>query len=77
MPVSVGVKGTVNGRGPSSPTGKCAVSTSSFPAKEQRGTNTFNGSGSQKTRQDSGQLHQKTVQQTKEKVTMSFLYTVH
>ncbi|XP_028991601.1 bromodomain adjacent to zinc finger domain protein 2B isoform X2 [Betta splendens] len=65
--VSVGVKGTVNGRGPSSPAGKCTVSTSSFPVKEQRGTNTTNGSGRQKARQDPGQLHQKTVQQPQEK----------
>lgn len=68
MPVSVGVKGTANGRGASSPTGSCAVNISSFPVKAQRGKSKSSGSRSQKSCQDLDQLHQKTVQKTKEKV---------
>ncbi|XP_026231800.1 bromodomain adjacent to zinc finger domain protein 2B isoform X3 [Anabas testudineus] len=65
--VSVGVKGTANGRGASSPTGSCAVNISSFPVKAQRGKSKSSGSRSQKSCQDLDQLHQKTVQKTKEK----------
>ncbi|XP_070770351.1 bromodomain adjacent to zinc finger domain protein 2B [Enoplosus armatus] len=65
--VSVGVIGTVNGRSASSPTGNSAVNTSSFPTKGNTEKTKANSSRSQKSSQDLGQLHQKTVQQAKEK----------
>lgn len=68
MSNSVGVNGTVNGRGASSPAGNRAVNTSSFPVKGLRGKTKSSGSRSQKSYQDLGQLYQKTVQKTKEKV---------
>lgn len=84
MLISVGVNGTVNGRSASSPTGNSAVNTSSFPAKGNKEKTKANSGQSPKSCQDPGQLHQKTVQKTKEKVNVlssiyvSFLiYNVH
>ncbi|XP_053184463.1 bromodomain adjacent to zinc finger domain protein 2B-like [Scomber japonicus] len=65
--VSVGVNGTVNGRSASSPTGNSAVSNSSLPAKGNKEKTKANCSRSQKSSQDKGQLHQKTIQKIKEK----------
>ncbi|KAI3356190.1 hypothetical protein L3Q82_017448, partial [Scortum barcoo] len=67
LPVSVGVIGTVNGRSASSPTGNSAVNTSSFPTKGNRERTKANNSRTQKSSQDLGQLHHKTIQKTKEK----------
>ncbi|XP_069558573.1 bromodomain adjacent to zinc finger domain protein 2B-like isoform X2 [Brachyistius frenatus] len=61
--VSVGVKGTVNGRSASSPTGKSAVTTSSFPAKGNVERTQVNSS--QKSSHET--LHQKTTQKTNKK----------
>ena len=68
LSVSVGVNGTVNGRSASSPTGNSAVSNSSLPAKGNKEKTKANCSRSQKSSQDKGQLHQKTIQKIKEKV---------
>lgn len=68
MPVSLGVNGTVNGRGASSPAGDYAVNTSSVPTKRQKGKTKYNDSRRQKSCEDLGKLYQKTVQETKDKV---------
>lgn len=68
IPVSVGVSGTVNGRSASSPTGNSAGNTGSFPTKGNMEKTKANSSRSQKSSQDLRQLHQKTIQKTKEKV---------
>lgn len=72
LPVSVGVIGTVNGRSASSPTGNSAVNTSSFPTKGNKEKTKANSSRTQKNIQDLGQLHQTTIQKTKEKVNTVF-----
>lgn len=66
MPVSVGVDGTVNGRSGASPAENSAANSDSFPAKGNK--EKTEASGCPKSGQDPGQLHQKTVQKTKEKV---------
>lgn len=74
LSVSVGVNGTVNGRSASSPTGNSALSNSSLPAKGNKEKTKANCSLSQKSSQDKGQLHQKTIQKTKEKVNICLLF---
>lgn len=76
LPVSVGVIGTVNGRSASSPTGNSAVNTSSFPTKGNKEKTKANSSLTQKSRQDLGQLHQKTIQKTKEVSTVFAVFVL-
>uniref|UniRef100_A0A8D3AKL9 Bromodomain adjacent to zinc finger domain 2B n=1 Tax=Scophthalmus maximus TaxID=52904 RepID=A0A8D3AKL9_SCOMX len=61
-----GVDGTVNGRSGASPAENSAANSDSFPAKGNK--EKTEASGCPKSGQDPGQLHQKTVQKTKEKV---------
>lgn len=71
MAVSVGVNGTVNGRSASSPTANSTfndVNSSSFPAKGNKEKSKTRCNRSQKSRQNVGHLHQKSIQNTKEKV---------
>lgn len=65
MPVSVGVAGALNGRSASSPTGNSAVNTSSFPTQGGADKSKASGGPSPKNSPD---LHQKTIQKTKDKV---------
>uniref|UniRef100_UPI0037E82B33 bromodomain adjacent to zinc finger domain protein 2B n=1 Tax=Semicossyphus pulcher TaxID=241346 RepID=UPI0037E82B33 len=60
-----GVTGTTNGRSASSPTGNSAVITSSCPTKGNKEKTKANCV--QKSTKDLGQLHQTTIQKTKEK----------
>uniref|UniRef100_A0A8C4EDA8 Bromodomain adjacent to zinc finger domain 2B n=1 Tax=Dicentrarchus labrax TaxID=13489 RepID=A0A8C4EDA8_DICLA len=61
------VNGTVNGRSASSPTGKSAVNTSSFPPTGNTEKTKANSSRTLKSSQDLHQLHQKNIQKTIEK----------
>lgn len=61
MPVSLGVNGAENGRSASSPAGSSpAMNMSSFLAKEKPQANS----------REPGQLHQKTSEKTKQKVSI-------